>query len=309
MKNMSEELTKDEFYTMLECVRCGSIENLKPYKRKFSRKIASTPGGPFSLRTETYIKWSNEFPVCGDCYNKFKKSNTIQNIEGVFMILGILLLIYGIFFLSLVLMISGLAIVVIGFALFLKSQKSLYNPSKYITVKDGLSRVRAENSNDWIPYKLWAESAFQSRNLRGNLDRDLLKKVSGADEAYIPEEIRTGNFEGAIRKYSEVSDKQDRALEFLKLAQNDIRTGNSEDAILKYSEIISLLPNLKEALFERGGLYAKFGQLPEALRDFEELLRKYPNFAAGWYNKSVVLNKLGRSEEARESFEMANMVK
>lgn len=149
----------------------------------------------------------------------------------------------------------------------------------------------------------------EDRNLKIKINKDLKKKVYKVIDPKIPLEIRTGNFELAIKNYSEASNKKDQALKLFQSAQNDIRTGNLEDAIQRYCEIIKLLPNLKEALFERGSLYAKFGLLLEALRDFDELVRKYPFFAAGWYNKSIVLNKLGRYEEAREAIEMVHMLK
>ena len=202
---MSEKLTKEEYFKTLQCVRCGSIENLKPYKCSSYQRtsVKST-----SLYTrETGILYSNELPVCETCVKKFKRYPKIYRISGAILAHGIIAVLFGgnalfhsytmevlefrnpaYMSITIGMIVAVIAGLVLGF-----NRTSIDNPKKYIDVKGGMYgmvRIKPEKSKVWFPYKEWVEYVSKNRILKGNVDPAIQIKLNKILENNIQKDIK-----------------------------------------------------------------------------------------------------------------------
>lgn len=197
---MSEKLTKEEYISLLQCVRCGSIENLKIFI-KGSYQQTSYKSTRRYTRT-TGITYTNEFPVCEMCVDKFKKYGNKRGKSRCSLILGIFIIWYAviaIFFslnnppfltFTMIAFFIALSLIVIGGAIYGINKKSLDNPENYMDVSLGVARIKPENSEKWIPFNIWADFIFKNRLTQGNMNRNLLVKVSRIVETNVQKELQ-----------------------------------------------------------------------------------------------------------------------
>lgn len=196
---MSEKLTKEEYLNMLQCVRCGSIENLKPYKLSSYQRTSYKSTRRYTR--ETGITYTNEFPVCEICVNRFKRYKRISNISSAILTVGILTAFFGIIAMiitihtiyripSFVSIIIGIIITVIGGIMLGKNRTSTDKAKKYMDISFGMPRIKPENSEKWFPFQAWAEYVSKDRILKGNLDPSLQIKVAKIVETNIQKDIK-----------------------------------------------------------------------------------------------------------------------
>lgn len=197
---MSEKLTKEEYLNLLQCVRCGSIEKLRPYKQG-SYQQTSYKSTKRYTRT-TGITYNNEFPVCETCIDKFKNYSNKRGKSLCSLIIGIFIIWYAviaIFFslnnppfltFTMIVFFIALSLIVIGGAIYGINKKSLDNPENYMDVSLGVARIKPENSEKWFPFKIWADLISKNRLTQGNINRNLLLKVSRIVETNVQKEVQ-----------------------------------------------------------------------------------------------------------------------
>lgn len=189
---LSNKVSKEEILSMLKCIRCGSIENLKPYKHK--EKVASGYKRYGRSSTTEIMTWTQEFPVCTKCFKKFKKWNITSSIyKGIltltfipFWILVTIFLFFpkaffgdapdNLILIDTILFSPFICLLMIFGILFIKHKKSENKPSYFMRTKFGWPRIKPENSEKWYPFNQWAELILKERVLQGTIDPMLLIK-------------------------------------------------------------------------------------------------------------------------------------
>jgi len=200
---MSEKLTKEEFFNTLQCVRCGTIENLKSYKHSsfLPRSVKSSR----HYTRVTGITYTNEFPVCKTCGNKFKRYRLIYKVSDVNLFLGITALLYG----GVALLFSytmeaseiripaylsitiGMIVAVIAGVVFGFNITSVDKPKNYIRIgMYGKAIIKPEKSEDWFPYNEWVDYVSKDRILKGNVDPSIQIKLTKILENNIQKDIK-----------------------------------------------------------------------------------------------------------------------
>ncbi len=156
----------------LQCVKCGSRENLFPFKYSREKYVFT-----FSTKYDLYRHEQIFVPTCSKCYNAFsewkkEKERKNQAFMRVFyglsclvliISLGLLFLmgIYGLFFVFIVPLVF---ILIFGLIEFLRNKhfNSLESsPTHNIKIKKGDVYIRPLDSLDWIAYNNWINSVME----------------------------------------------------------------------------------------------------------------------------------------------------
>lgn len=90
---------------------------------------------------------------------------------------------------------------------------------------------------------------------------------------------------------------QEETANTLLMAEESYRHGLWSEAESYYQELVDENPELYQAWFRLGNIYARSGQLDAAVTMYERCLELDPEQARGWYNLSVV--------RARQSLQLA----
>ena len=191
---MSNKISKQEFLSMLKCIRCGSIENLKSYKHKEKKKA------PLGARRTLIKTWTGEFPVCQECFKKFKKWKRTRDIyKGILASIFIPFWLLIIIFLFIIVIESTAddpdyrSLILIGIILassfifslifvgFLskkhkESTNSISNFIQFPMMGSGMDMIKPENSDKWYLFNQWADLVLKERVLQGTIDPSLLIK-------------------------------------------------------------------------------------------------------------------------------------
>ncbi len=156
----------------LQCVKCGSRDNLFPFK--FSReKYVFT----FSTKYDLYRHEQIFVPTCSDCFKDFsewekEKERKNQSFMRVFYCFSFLILIIslgllflmGIYGLIFVFIVSVVFILIFAFIEFLRNKhfKSLESsPTHNIKIRKGTVYIKPLDSLDWINYNNWIKTVVE----------------------------------------------------------------------------------------------------------------------------------------------------
>lgn len=93
------------------------------------------------------------------------------------------------------------------------------------------------------------------------------------------------------------SKDQEETSNIMALAEESYRYGLWSEAESYYQQLVDDNPELYQAWFRLGNIYARSGQLDAAVTMYERCLELDPEQARGWYNLSVV--------RARQSLQLA----
>ena len=194
------KVSKEEILSMLKCIRCGSIENIKPYKHK-EKAVTGHKRYRRSSITET-MTWTQEFPACTKCFKKFKKWKKTRTIFKV--ILALILIPFWILILINVWILMNesistppidrdygslipntinrtliqtspfiLLLITAGVSSIIhKGSKN--NPSHFMKTEFGLTMVKPESSDEWQDFEIWAKLVLNERVIQGTMDPTLL---------------------------------------------------------------------------------------------------------------------------------------
>lgn len=96
----------------------------------------------------------------------------------------------------------------------------------------------------------------------------------------------------------------EEAAQNLSLAENSYKQGLWQEAESYYRSLLKDNPDLYQAWFRLGNIYARTGQLDAAVTMYERCLELDPDQARAWYNLSVVRARqsLRISTEAQQRF-------
>ena len=126
--------------------------------------------------------------------------------------------------------------------------------------------------------------------------------------------IAEGDFEGAIKNYTEVIDLSPANKKLLATAYNNRGSakdnlGHYEEALKDYTATISLKPDDKDILASAynncGTAKSKINLHDEAIANFDEAIKFNLRYAAAWYNRGLAKARLGYHDEAIVNFDEA----
>ncbi len=83
------------------------------------------------------------------------------------------------------------------------------------------------------------------------------------------------------------------------------RQGRFDDAIAQFTKAIELDPNLAEAYFNRGNIYAILLDLQRAVEDYSEAIRLNTEDANVYANRARAYTMLSSDQEAEQDIEKA----
>lgn len=238
---------------MLKCVRCGSIEDLKPYAFSGSN-LAGSKKIARGFYTQTYKIFVKELPVCGVCLEKFKRWDKKYGYGLCLVFLSLIIMSIGtvgaVFLRSLL---WAIVLVIIGFIVMILAGWVINKDSedksrRYVSISWGEVKVRPENVNEWIPLQLWAEMVLKERRLL-----EEKKKFKG-----VPQEAKKHFLEGfslmKSRKY--------------------------EEALNAFNKALTIFPDFPRALSEKGAVLIEFERYQKAYRTLNRALELNPNLTS-----------------------------
>ena len=166
----------------LECLKCGTRENLLPYKLSYSQYISSRR---VSKRTTeyTYKVHSIPVPVCFHCQKQFKKWNTgkllitLLGIAGFFPFWPSLIFFFISLgpmggepsFLQVLGIILGIVIMAVAITLYYRHKKKDSNPSNYMLMGPDLIPYVKPKNQSWVKYEHWLRSFSTGQILPPNV--------------------------------------------------------------------------------------------------------------------------------------------
>jgi len=169
-------MSREEFLSALKCIRFGSLEDLKFYHHKDRIINWQTKDRYIVNQSRT---WNQEFPVCDDCFEKFKHWKEIdiffRTIKLLLLFSFMIIILVDLIthhdspVLVLIQFITVLILLIIGLYFHRKQKKSKENPFYYMTSRFG-GRVRPENLGKWIPFAEWVAFALKERISLGNIN-------------------------------------------------------------------------------------------------------------------------------------------
>jgi hypothetical protein len=224
-------MSKDDIFEELECVRCGSIDNLVRYSHKEWEKTSTQTRrkGIYEVTETSGLIWEIGVPACMDCAKKFKSTLKAYSISKLllfpfglfisFFALPLFLIIPtgqgNIFsksqpYLTIVTLSLGVALIIIGIGGRIKYKRSTYFPGKYIDIDIdifiGKPRVKDRSSDKWIPFNVWTDNIWKKRKQQGTLDEILIEKqhkiVQEALQEKLQETIRSLFKENEAKAFS-----------------------------------------------------------------------------------------------------------
>ncbi len=152
----------------LKCVACSSTNVYsEPYKYKQVEKIKALA----KLRKNSTLKFTLDVPICQGCRKNFYKWTIYSNTSMLIFVLGLTIVLIGIFFLIFhqILGDKGVPLISFGFFFVITGLIVRYvigkidsNPSNYFFYDffNNSFYVKPKGETDWILYNLWLKTVL-----------------------------------------------------------------------------------------------------------------------------------------------------
>lgn len=175
--------------------------------------------------------------------------------------------------------------------LVLSCEKSNLSPDELVMMDREIAQRQREESSSWLLY------------FRRGVTQGLIKQYTNAVATfslaisenpanpflYINRSTMRAemiDFISSIdNSYQRISIDSDPAN---RLRQTSSRTYNYDDAIEDITKAIMLYPDLAYSYYNRAGLYAISGRLPEAYDDYTRAIELHPSFGEAYFNRGLI---------------------
>ncbi len=161
--NLNYSILVIDIFNLLKCVRCGS-ENV--FDKQFHLKLEDSIMVPVARGVRiTGKRLHIDLSVCKNCYDGFHKANNLMQLSMALSVLGMCLIIPGLFFLFGKNPISILFFIPLptGIILRIKNRFSEFFPGKFFSFKYSIFRLKPLTAPDWIRYEDWVISVLQEK--------------------------------------------------------------------------------------------------------------------------------------------------
>ena len=163
-----------ELMQQLECIKCGSRENLIPFACSYSKVTGSKRRG--RTTTTYYNVHSVAVPVCYQCNKEFKEWGSTRTLIICLMAIGFIAFWLGITFfivnsalggnepmdLQIFGIVIGVILLAIGIPLYLLHKKKDTNLNNYMKMGADLVPF-IKFSNSWVKYENWARKIINQQ--------------------------------------------------------------------------------------------------------------------------------------------------
>jgi serine/threonine-protein kinase len=142
---------------------------------------------------------------------------------------------------------------------------------------------------------VWLTNAAQELQAAEALNPDSAAVLIAAGRLHLTRE----NYEGALKSYSRVAERQPRNVEvLLRIAEVYQLKGLRKEAIESYQKAIALDPGYYETYQELGVFYDMRGEYAQAAEQFRKVIERAPRFSNAYTNLGAALNKMGQDDAA-----------